>query len=439
MSWSGWYRLASYVRSSLWVVPIFAIIVELIVVRLTDRLDARLGWTLLGLHVGGAQVLYQTVITLTISFMVFTFGSLLVAIQVASGQLTPRVIATTLLRDRAVKYTVGLFVFTLLFAVRSLDRMGDSVHQFNLFTTAMLGLICLGAFLFLIDYAARLLRPASIVWHVGETGLEVLRAVYTQTLGSFPTEPVMRHQFGEADAVVLHTGNSGSVLAVNVKRLFAEAQRTGTTIEFVPHVGDFVAVDEPLFKLHGVSGEIDEQRLRSTVAVGSERTMEQDPTFAFRILVDIALKGLSKAINDPTTAVLAIDQLHRLLRNAGRRYLQLEQIMDDNGRVLVILRTPNWDDYVHLACREIRLAAGENIQIPRRLRAMLENLIMTLPQVRHAALQQELDLLDRAIQKIYVLPEDLALARIPDAQGMGGTTSYPEDIRAPYAKVADAA
>ena len=185
-------------------------------------------------------------------------------------------------------------------------------------------------------------------------------------------------------------------------------------------VGDFVANEEPLFALYGGAAAIDEQALRGTVAFGRERTMEQDPLFAFRILVDIALKALSKAINDPTTAVLAIDQIHRLLRVVGKRHLQHDCITDRAGRVLVIVRTPNWEDYVHLACREIRLHAGENIQIPRRLRAMIENLMTTLPAVRHEALREELDLLDRTIETVFRLPQDLALARIADPQGMGG-------------------
>ena len=77
--------------------------------------------------------------------------------------------------------------------------------------------------------------------------------------------------------------------------------------------------------------------------------MEQDPLFGFRILVDIAIKALSAAINDPTTAVLAIDQLHRLLRSAGRRNLRADSILDPAGTLRVIFRTPDWDDFVHLA------------------------------------------------------------------------------------------
>jgi len=109
--------------------------------------------------------------------------------------------------------------------------------------------------------------------------------------------------------------------------------------------------------------------------------------FAFRILVDIALKALSPAINDPTTAVLAIDQVHRLLRVLGKRQLHGELVFDRSGRPRVIFRTPNWEDYVHIACSEIRACGASNVQIAPRLRAMLENLVRSLPAQRHPALQ----------------------------------------------------
>ena len=85
---------------------------------------------------------------------------------------------------------------------------------------------------------------------------------------------------------------------------------------------------------------VDDRVLRSAVAFGPERTMEQDPLFAFRILVDIALKALSPAINDPTTGVIALDQIQRLLRVVGRRHLRGEAIFDSTGQQRVIFRTP---------------------------------------------------------------------------------------------------
>ena len=130
---------------------------------------------------------------------------------------------------------------------------------------------------------------------------------------------------------------------------------------------------------------------------------------------------MSPAINDPTTAVLAIDQLQRLLRCVGLRQLRSEEVCDTAGRLRLIFRTPNWEDFVHLTCIEIRHCGAGSVQIMRRMRSMLENLTLTLPQHRHAELSRQLALLDRTIDGHYAFPEDLALARIPDSQGQGGT------------------
>jgi uncharacterized membrane protein len=422
MAWNRWYALRSYLKSSLWIVPFIALLLEQLIFRIVYALDARLTWIPpWPLGVSGTQTALQTIITLILSFIVFTFGSLLVAVQVASGQLTPRIIATTLLRDNVIRFTVGLFVFTLLFAIGTAARIETSVPPLVMWTAAILGLGSLMAFLFLIDYAARLLRPVSIVWLVGEKGRSVIESVYPNPIKDTDTLPAQRQRLGSPGRTVSHQGKSAIVLAVNLEALVAEAQRADGIIEVVPRVGSFVSVGEPVFLVYGNADAFDEGRLRGSIAFGPERTIEQDSTFAFRVIVDIAIRALSKAINDPTTAVLAIDQLQRLLRTVGGRHLHDEQIMDGTGRLRVIFPTPNWDDFVQLAFREIRLYGAENFQVARRLRAMVNNLVEVLPESRCPALRVELDLLDRTLEKLYTLDEDLAVARVPDTQGLGGS------------------
>jgi uncharacterized membrane protein len=421
--WNRLYRLTSYLKSSLWIVPFVAILLVLAIAPTLRVLDAWLGWRLAGLDIEGAQALFQTVITLTLSFMVFTFGSLLVAIQIAGGQLTPRIIATTLLRDNVVRYSVGLFVFSLVFAVMSLNRLEKNVPELVAVITALLGIACMATFLFLIDYAARLLRPVSIVARVADEGLTVIESVYPERLDETPdiaieTPPPL----GAPRRIVCHAGKSEIVLAIDLDTLVAEARQAGGVIEFIPQVGDFVANEEPLFALYDAAAAIDDRKLRASVAFGSERTMEQDPIFAFRILVDIALKALSPAINDPTTAVVAIDQVHRLLRAVGKRRLHAVEVGDETARRRVIFRTPDWVDYVNVTFTEIRACGAGNMQVSRRLRAMLDNLVASLPKQRHAVLEKERNRLDRALEALYTVPEDLALARVPDSQGLGGSS-----------------
>lgn len=452
MPWNRWYALKSYVAGSLWIVPVVALLLQTIVKRASEAIGLwmyRSGFydlktSFFGLSMSGARSTLDTVVTANLSFLVFTFGSLLVAIQVAGGQYTPRIIATTLLRDNPIRYTVGVFLFTLLFANRTLAYMGETeVHQFQVALSLVLGAISFIAFLYLIDYAAKFLRPVSLVSRIGEQGIEVIESVYpnpTRGVDSLPArrkrgrsplawiargEPVRKAaqpaDRGELNRTLTHRGRSQVLLAVNLRALVEVARRARAVVELVPQIGDFVASGEPLYRVYG-DAPVDEEKLRELAAFGTERTMEQDPMFAFRILVDIAAKALSPAINDPTTAVLAIDQLHRLLRFVGLRDLRPSEIADAAGEVRVIFRTPNWENFVHIAFREIRLFGAGNLQIARRLSEMIENLMFTLPDHRHDALRTELELLDRALQKRFPFEEDLALARTPDRQGIGGTT-----------------
>jgi uncharacterized membrane protein len=423
MRWNRWYSLKSYVRSSLWIVPLIALLLYVVIIRVVYAIDAWIVWMpLFPWGVSGTQTVLETIVTLTLTFIVFTFGSLLVAIQIAGGQLTPRIIAATLLCDNAIRFTVGLFIFTLLFAAGVLARLDTTVPHGVAGIAGLLGFGSLAAFLYLIDYAARLLRPVSIIWRVGEAGRAVIESVYPDPAEVSSASASPRWKLPPPAQIVDHHGRSAIILAVNLKALVAVAQKANVIIELVPRVGDFVATGDPLFQLYGDAGRIDDRLLRGLVAFGPERTMEQDSTFAFRIIVDIAIKALSKAINDPTTAVLAIDQLQRLLRVVGNRHLYGEEIKDGFGQLRVIFRTPDWEDFVKLTFSEIRLYGAENFQIARRLRAMIENLVQTLPEYHRPALRDELVLLDLALEKLYALPQDLALARIPDLQGLGGSS-----------------
>src|SRR3954471_23549914 len=158
MGWNRWYAARSYVRTALWIVPLLALVMEQVLIRIIARVDTHVAWVpWVGATAEGILGEMDTVITLAISFLVFTFGSLLVAIQVASGQLTPRIIATTLLRDNVIRFTVGLFAFTLFFAVGIKARSDDQILHVGGTLAMFLGIGSTMAFLFLIKYTARLL------------------------------------------------------------------------------------------------------------------------------------------------------------------------------------------------------------------------------------------------------------------------------------------
>jgi uncharacterized membrane protein len=420
VTWGRWYAAQSHVLSTLWLSPLLAFVLA----QLTYRVPY-----VLGMHLGALPGFIYTEqgkisaleinITMNLTFIVFTFGSMLVAIQIASAQLSPRIIATTLLRDNVIRFIVGLFTYGLVISLGARNRT-ETIPNFVISIAALWGLISVVAFLFLIDYAARLLRPLSIVRRLAERGLKVFDDVYPEAAGSQPDLPFLRTDALPSGRTIAHAGKSGVILAVNVKALVAAAERFGGLLELVPQVGDFVATGRPLLVVRTGSGPINDRHLVGQVAFGPERTIEQDPMFAFRVIVDIAIKALSPAINDPTTAVIAIDQLHRLLHSVGRRHLGGATILDATGQPRLILRTPDWEDFVQLSCSEIRYYGATNFQIARKLQAMLLDLMHELPQYRAPVLQCEIDILNGTLDRSFVLAADRELAGVADFQGLGG-------------------
>jgi uncharacterized membrane protein len=212
------------------------------------------------------------------------------------------------------------------------------------------------------------------------------------------------------------------VLAFDARGLVALAQHFDCIIEVMPQVGDFVAAGDPMFRVFrsGAGAALPERALQNSIAVGPERTVEQDPAFVFRIIVDIATKALSPAINDPTTAVLALDEVHHLLRDLGMRHLDDRVMIDARGEVRVAYHTPGWSEFVNLGITEIRHYGQESIQVARRMRALIDDLLHDLPESRAAPLRQELALLKRSAERSFAEPEDRALADVSDPQGVGG-------------------
>ena len=210
------------------------------------------------------------------------------------------------------------------------------------------------------------------------------------------------------------------VLAFDAVGLVEIARRAGCTIELVPGVGDFLAPGEEVFRLYGAgTGAVNDAGLRGCIVLGPGRSLEKDPAFGFRILVDIAIKALSPAINDPTTGVQAIDQIHHLLHLLGERQLDPGIVRDSSGEIRLVYRAPCWEDFVTLAVTEIRLCGAGSPQVTRRLQVMFEQLVQVVPPERAGTLRKELALLQRTIERGFADPEDRIVAGVGDLQGFG--------------------
>jgi uncharacterized membrane protein len=428
LTWLQRYRLRAFLASSLWIVPVLGVAIALVVAPALRRFDAETRWTVFGFGAEGARAVLSGLVAAVFTFVVFVFSILLVAVQIASANLTPRVIAG-ILSHRPVRVCLGLMVFTFVYGLAVLGRIDEgAVPQLPVAMVVASSVASIVAFLYLIDHLARRLRPVSVLSQVGTDGARVVESIYPQLLAASPPEEGRSDSIAGEPRQAVRSREGGVVLAFDLAGLVAQARAADAVIELVPQVGDFVARDDLLFRVRG-GGPVEEERLLHSIALGPERTIEQDPAFAFRIIVDIASKALSPAINDPTTGVLAIDQLHHLLRIVGGRRLDTGRVRDAKGRLRVVYRTPDWEDFVDLALTEVRQYGKDSIQVARRLRALLEDLIAALPPERHPPLLAERGRLQRSSERAFEDPEDRARAHQGDSQGLGGHGSGEPDAR----------
>jgi len=424
MSWAFRKRLLSFFRSSLWVVPAFSTLAAFLSVPFLRFVDRVVDFHFFGYSPDGARAMASIVSAAMLSFVVMFFSVLLLTVQIASSSLSPRIISRPF-RSRTLKASLGLFVFTLVYSMAVVARgtQGD-LGQLVTAMVVVLTVISICDFLFVVEHVSKKLRPATVMADLAEEGLRVISAVYPRM------EEEADGKKAELDGeildltalVVRYEGTSGVVQELDVAGLTHIAILNRCTIEIVPQVGDFVTGGDEVFRIYGNGPDVSAKELFEHLALERERTLEQDPAFAFRIIVDIASKALSPAINDPTTAVLALDQIHILLREVGRRRLDTGMVHDSGGKLRLVYRTPNWEDFVALAVTEIRQFGGNSIQIARRMRAILEDLIPLLSVHRGSVLRQELELLKSTVDHGFAIPQDRMRAESPDSQGLGGTS-----------------
>ncbi len=349
------------------------------------------------------------------------FSLVFVMVQFSSSAYSPRLVGW-LAGSTIIRHSLGVFTGAFLYALAALlwvDRGGSGKVPLLTTLVAVTWLLAsMVLFVMLIDRLV-MLQISRVLTFVGDQGRAVIRAGYRLL------EPDARLQeprsglggLPPARAEVTHAGGPKVVQAIDGHRLVALAARQGAVVAVAVAVGDTVVEGMPLLRVHG--GAIPERRLHRCLRLGDERTFEQDPKYALRLLVDIAIRALSPAINDPTTAVQALDQVEDLLVRLARADLEAGRLRDASGCLRVVVPAPSWEDFLALALDEIRYCGTSSIQVMRRMRALIRTVGDQAPAERRAALQEYLARVDHGITRAFEHGEDREDALDEDRQGLG--------------------
>ncbi len=303
------------------------------------------------------------------------FSITIVVLQLTSSQFSPRVLRT-FLRDRLTQAALGVFVATFVYAVlvlRTVRSTSEDPFVPALSTTVGVGLLLLsvGMFVAYIHHVATTIQVSSILERIGrETRAAIDRRFPPAGRPAGRDTPPL---LPDASAV-LPASRSGALVRVDEAGLVQAAFDADVVLRLRVRLGEHVPQGAPLLEVLGDAQRLDAGQALAAIRLARDRTLEQDVAFGFRQLVDIADRALSPGINDPTTAVQALDELHDLLRRLVTRRLPPDRHTDGGGALRLVTPAEEFRDYLALALDEIDHYGADSLQVQQRVRRLLEDL-----------------------------------------------------------------
>jgi uncharacterized membrane protein len=417
-----------------WVIPLLGVGPAVLlnqVIRLVDEQDYTAG-VVAEFSASAAITILAAIGGGMITFTGFVFSFVVLLLQFGSSAYTPRSVAY-FLRARAVQWILALFLATITFSFLTLIDTGslnraDFVPSAGVLLAVLLLLASLIGFIALLHVVGRRIRVDAVLTSIGASAQSALRRRSTSALGVVgvsvgeratralrAADPVIEPEQDQQD-MVFYEGRNGQVVAIELRRLLRLVRSHSSHVELVVRVGDAVTPGTPVALVRGGTRQM-QRAFSAAIIVDSERSLVHDPLYALRLLVDVALRALSPAVNDPTTAVRALDEIEAVLRVAAA--VPTGAIRYDVGAGTLIVSRPSWTEVVDLALVEITNSAAREVQVLRRLNALVDDLTASVP-VDHREVLREYR------QQLHVLTTELPgraghIAGLRDRQGLGGS------------------
>jgi uncharacterized membrane protein len=406
----------SRLSTGLWFVPLMCVLAGVGLSVGTMALDQAYDYALIPPSIsGGPDAALETLGTVAasmVSLAALVLTITMVVVQLAMGQFSPRIVQR-ILQDKPSQFAIGVFVGTFahaMLALREVQTGGDGVVPGLAVVVAFaLVIVSIMVLVWYVHHIGRKLRVSALIELVGADTRNLLERVYANP-GATP----------RLERPTIGAPHSGVIIRIDHHALVRIAEAGNGVLALKPALGEFVPAGAPVFEIAGAGARVDADAALRALTFGLERTLDQDVAYGLRMLVDIAERSLADSpFLDPTTAVQAIDRLHDCLRQLAPRPFPDGRYRDKNGDVRLITPAMTWDDYVHLAVDEIRMAGAGSPQVARRLRAALQDLLTIAPPDRQGALQAQLALLQAGLERTIGDGSDRTAATHGDPSGLG--------------------
>jgi uncharacterized membrane protein len=305
------------------------------------------------------------------------FSIMIVALTLAAQQFGPRLLHN-FMRDRGNQVVLGTFTATFVYSLLVLQLVQkyenanrDAVPELVVPVAIILAMLSLGVLIYFIHHVSTLIQVPELIARVGHD-LEATIDHYFPNIilpQSVPDEAhgqrVAPPPDMERQSAAITAPRSGYFQAVEDDTLMELARQFDVILRLKPRPGDFLVRDDDVVLAWPGERLCDEleRQVRGALIIGNRRTRIQDIEFAVRELVEIALRALSPAINDPFTAMACIDHLAAGLCRLCRRGFPSRYRLDERGRLRVIIDPFTYQGIVDAAFNQIRQNAAHHVAV----------------------------------------------------------------------------
>jgi len=418
-----WEAAREYANGALWVLPSLAALLALVTGFIMSQVQVTRGTLLDRIAFQGtaddARTVLVSVSSTVVTVIALVLGLTVVALQLSSTQFSPRLLRN-FLRDRGTQVVLSVFIATFVYSAAGLFTVGLSsgsrTEEFpRLAISGAIALLfaSLGMVVYFADHLVHSIQIDAINRRIEKnTRRAILQLPALHTEEAAPRAPEW--------AQSLTARKSGYLQTVHPELLLPVAVRAGVTICLRPRVGQHVVAGTTLGWVWAPSAEdpkpaagVFEDAVHADIRIGFERTLEQDVGFGIRQQIDIASKALSAAINDPYTAVQAIDHLTVVCCDLAVRPLGSEILRDPAGPGRVVVPGNTFADYLFFVTGLVGRYGGNEYSVMSALVRLIRSCVEVLPagSERLVSLDQAAVEVLADVERMMQRPADVASVR----------------------------
>lgn len=427
-----------YLTGAYWVLPTLGIVIGLGSGALLSMIPVKPGSLVDKMMFQGTAADARGVLIVVSATMITTIGIVfsltVLSLQIASSQFSVRLLRS-FLRDLPNQVVLAIFACTFAYSTGGLHTVGEHrgggefVPKAAVSGSLALAFISIAALIYFLHHLTHSIQVDSIIEKAQLRTLALVDELYPDL--DTPDRQAQTPPTPPTEAVPLLAPQSGYLQTVEIDDVAANADATGHTVLVVVFVGDYVtaggllgwcwrrgeppSAPDPEFA----------QNCTRNVHIGFERTLQQDIRFGLRQIVDIALRALSPAINDPYTAIQVVHHLSAVESVLASRTISDDVRRDTSGEVLVWLQYPAFAAYLQLGCGQIRRYGTREPLVLAALLQLLSSVAQNcVDPVRRAAVQTQIDLVVRAAERELTEESDRAMV-------VGAAASATEVVNTP--------